>query len=96
MPEISRFYGIIIKMFFSDHAPPHFHALYGDHEAVFNIQNLAVMGGSLPPRALGLVTEWASLHQETLLDLWEHAINLRPLKKINICINSCNTLCCLS
>ena len=59
MPEISRFYGIIIKMFFDDHNPPHFHALYGDHEVLIDINTFAVFAGHLPPRALGLVIEWA-------------------------------------
>jgi len=57
MPEISRFYGIIIKMYFSDHAPPHFHAFYGDSEVLINITTLAVIAGKLPPRAMGLVAE---------------------------------------
>lgn len=57
MPEISRFFGIIITMFFGDHNPPHFHARYGDNDAVICIQDFAVMEGHLPPRALGLVIE---------------------------------------
>jgi len=57
MPELSRFYGIIIKMYFGDHFPPHFHALYGDMEAIINIDTLAIIEGNLSPRALGLVTE---------------------------------------
>ena len=57
MPEISRFYGIIIRMFFDDHNPPHFHALYGNDEAWININTLGVFQGSLPSRALGLVIE---------------------------------------
>lgn len=70
MPVISSFYGILIKMFFGDHAPPHFHAEYGEHRAVFGIRDLGIMEGSLPPKALGLVVEWASLHQEELLKNW--------------------------
>ncbi|MDA2931116.1 DUF4160 domain-containing protein [Acidobacteria bacterium AH-259-O06] len=66
MPEISRFYGIVIKMFFDDHEPPHFHAQYAEHEAVVSIETMALIGGTLPPRALGLVAEWAALHQEEL------------------------------
>ena len=54
MPEISRFYGIVIKMFFDDHNPPHFHALYGEHEVLIDINTFAVFAGHLPPRALGL------------------------------------------
>jgi hypothetical protein len=58
MPEISRFYGIVIRMYFDEHLPPHFHAEYGDYEALININTLAVISGKLPPRALGLVIEW--------------------------------------
>jgi Domain of unknown function (DUF4160) len=63
VPEISRFYGIVIKMFFDDHLPPHFHAEYGDLELIVNINTLAIVQGKFPPRALGLVMEWAALHQ---------------------------------
>ena len=54
MPEIARFYGIIIKMYFADHAPPHFHAEYAEHEARVAIDSLALLSGQLPPRAMGL------------------------------------------
>ena len=63
MPELCRFYGIVIKMFFGDHAPPHFHAEYAGFEPVIAIQSGAVLGGRLPPRAMGLVAEWASLRR---------------------------------
>jgi hypothetical protein len=59
MPEISRFFGIVIKMFFDDHNPPHFHAFYGEDQGLIDIRHLAVFAGWLPPRALGLVIEWA-------------------------------------
>jgi hypothetical protein len=55
MPELSRFYGIVIKLFFDDHPPPHFHATYGEHEALVRIEPLGVIAGTLPPRAMGLV-----------------------------------------
>jgi hypothetical protein len=83
MPEISRFFGIVIKMFFGDHAPPHFHAEYGPHKALFDIRSLALIGGDLPPRVLGLVIEWASQHQRELLDLWTLAERRQPLHKIS-------------
>jgi hypothetical protein len=67
MPEISRFYGIVIKMFFDDHNPPHFHALYGEYEVLININSFAVFAGKLPPRALGLVIEWATQHMMNCL-----------------------------
>lgn len=82
MPEICRFFGIIIKMYFGDHPPPHFHAEYGEHQAVIDIRTLAVIGGYLPPRALGLVVEWASQHQADLLELWRRAANYEPLFKL--------------
>ena len=67
MPEISRFLGIVIKMFFDDHNPPHFHAEYGGDLALIDIRSLAVFSGRLPPRVTGLVIEWATLHQRELL-----------------------------
>ena len=82
MPEICRFFGISIKMYFADHPPPHFHAEYGEHRAVIEIRTLVVIGGHLPPRALGLVVEWASQHQTELLELWERAQNYQPLHKL--------------
>jgi hypothetical protein len=71
MPTISVFFGILIRMYFNDHSPPHFHAIYGEHEAVIAIDSLAVLEGSLPARALNLVYEWAQLHQGELLTDWE-------------------------
>jgi len=82
MPEISRFYGIVIKMFFDDHNPPHFHALYGEYEVLININSFAVFAGNLPPRALGLVIEWATQHQNELLINWERAQGQESLSKI--------------
>lgn len=82
MPEICRFYGIVIKMYFDDHNPPHFHADYGSFEAVVDIHNLAIIAGELPPRALGLVAEWASLHQVELRACWQRARSLEPVGKI--------------
>ncbi|UWZ85344.1 DUF4160 domain-containing protein [Occallatibacter riparius] len=71
MPTISVFFGIFIRMYFNDHAPPHFHAIYGDNEAVIVIEDLAVREGSLPRRALSLVREWAELHRGELQADWE-------------------------
>jgi len=82
MPEICRFYGIIIKMFFEDHNPPHFHAEYGGFEALFEIDTIAVIAGKLPPRASGLVMEWAALHQKELLLLWQNAREQKPIGEI--------------
>ena len=82
MPEISRFYGIVIRMYYNEHPPPHFHAQYGEYEALIHIPTLAVITGRLPSRALGLVIEWASLHQDELSTSWERARDLEPLGKI--------------
>lgn len=73
MPQISRFFGIAIYMYFSDHAPAHFHAEYGEDEAVYIIETLELMRGGLPRRAHGLVIEWASLHREDLRANWDRA-----------------------
>jgi len=73
MPEISRFFGIIIRMFFADHEPPHFHPLYGDDEALIEIETLAVYRGALPRRALALVLEWAALHRDERRRDWQRA-----------------------
>ena len=82
MPEICRFYGIILAMFFDDHNPPHFHARYGTSNVAIEIDSLRVLEGKFPPRALGLVVEWASQHQGELLHNWKLAKNNRPIKKI--------------
>ena len=71
MPEISRFLGIVISMYFDDHNPPHFHVRYNEYRAVVDIQTLNVLGGSLPARVRGLIEEWAELHQGELLSMWE-------------------------
>jgi hypothetical protein len=82
MPEISRFYGMVIKMYFDEHLPPHIHVEYGEFEGLININNLALFAGVLPPRALGLVTEWGAMHQQELINFWDNARNLEPLGKI--------------
>ena len=64
MPRISEFFGISIHMYWRDHNPPHFHAVYGEADAAISIDDLRVLRGALPPRVLGLVIEWARLHQE--------------------------------
>jgi len=73
MPEISRFYGIIIRMYFNDHNPPHFHAEYQGEQAEYNIKTLEIIVGNISNRANALILEWASLHREELLSNWEKA-----------------------
>ena len=76
MPVIARFYGIVIKMYFSqsEHGAPHFHAIYGEFNAVFGIENLDMLEGDLPPRAQRLVKEWAEHHRRELLDMWRSQV----------------------
>ena len=83
MPELSRFYGIVIKMYYNDHNPPHFHAEYGSSQMVVGVNTLAVIGGRLSPRATGLVMEWAAQHQQELQDAWQQARNMEPLDRID-------------
>ena len=82
MPEISRFFGIVISVNYDDHDPPHFHAKYGEWAATLQIESLAMQAGRLPPRVMGLVMEWASLHQEELRENWNLARRRAPLKRI--------------
>ena len=83
MPEISRFYGIIVAMYYDEHNPPHFHARYGSHEVIIRIKDLARIAGSFPPRALGMLLEWAALHQEELLENWARARSDQELKPVS-------------
>lgn len=81
MPEISRFFGIIIQMYYDDHDPPHFHAIYGEHEAQVTMSPIAIYRGSLPGRATSMVIEWAALHQHALLENWQRMrADQSPLK----------------
>lgn len=82
MPEISRFFGIIVLMYYKDHPPPHFHVRYGDQKALISIETLTVLAGRLSPRALGLTIEWASQHQDELTEDWERARKQESLKPI--------------
>jgi len=82
MPELCRFYGIIIRMFWEDHPPPHFHAIYGNHEALIEIWTAEVIAGSLPLGARSLVTQWVEMHRDELMEDWNLACKLEPLKKI--------------
>ncbi|MDR0551364.1 MAG: DUF4160 domain-containing protein [Spirochaetaceae bacterium] len=70
MPELSRFLGMIVSIYFDDHNPPHFHVLYNEHEALIAINDFTVLKGSLPSRVLGLAIEWANLHKKELMDNW--------------------------
>lgn len=82
MPKISEFFGIAIYIFYREHAPPHFHAIYGGDEVLVDIGSLSVISGRLSPRALGLVVEWATSHQGELRQVWEQAVARQPLTTI--------------
>jgi len=82
MPTISAFYGILIQMYWNDHAPPHFHALYADEEILINIKTLDVLQGHFSRRALGLVMEWAQRHRAELMEDWELCARKQQPKKI--------------
>ena len=82
MPEIARFFGIIISMYYDDHNPPHFHARYQGESVVVNIETLSILEGEISGRALGLIIEWASEHRQELLEDWDLARKNQPLKKI--------------
>ncbi len=71
MPEISRFLGIVISMYFDEHNPPHFHIMYNEYKAVMAINTLNTLDGKLPARVRGLVEEWAEINQAELLEMWE-------------------------
>jgi hypothetical protein len=82
MPKISEFFGISIYMFHREHFPPHFHAIYGGEEAVVSINDLSLLTGRLPPRVMGMVIEWGSLHQEELRQDWTKVLAHDPLDTI--------------
>jgi hypothetical protein len=82
MPTVSRFFGIVIAIYYDDHAPPHFHAIYSGTWAAIRIEPVALLRGELPPRALGLVMEWARLHRRALMEDWERARRSEPLDPI--------------
>ena len=83
MPEISRFFGMVIAMYYNDHAPPHFHVRYAEQKAIVGIDSLEVLEGKLSPKARALVLEWAEAHQEELRTDWELAREQAPLNRID-------------
>ncbi|MDA0902139.1 MAG: DUF4160 domain-containing protein [Proteobacteria bacterium] len=82
MPEISRFLGIVIYMYFNDHNPPHFHVKYDNYRASIDIKTLGIIDGNLPPKVLSLIIEWASMHKEELLNNWNSIIETGSFHKI--------------
>ena len=71
MPVVSRFYGIVIKMYFNDHLPAHFHVIYGEYVGLYRLDDIAVIEGDLPAKAHQLVVEWALAHQNELTQMWQ-------------------------
>jgi hypothetical protein len=82
MPEISRFFGIVIAIYYNDHEPPHFHARYGSTKAKILIDPPMLLSGDLPPRAMGMVIEWATMHHNELMRNFRAAMEHRPLQRI--------------
>lgn len=82
MPELSRFLGIVIGMYFNDHAPPHFHTRYGEHQVAIGIDTLGMLEGGLPPRILSLVVEWGLEHREELMANWQSLRSTGEYRKI--------------
>ena len=82
MPEISRFLGIVIAIYYNDHAPPHFHARYGDYEIRVSIDDGQIMFGIFPKRAEQMVLEWLDLHRVEIMEDWTLAEHRKPLQKI--------------
>jgi hypothetical protein len=82
MPKISQFHGVSIYMYFMDHAPPHFHAMHGDNEALIAIVPPTLLQGSLPRKALKNVLEWATLNQAALVANWQLAQAGQPLHQV--------------
>ncbi|HPI20542.1 MAG TPA: DUF4160 domain-containing protein [Candidatus Kapabacteria bacterium] len=83
MPQISRFFGIIISMFYDEHLPPHFHATYNEYNAEIKISDFSIIEGKLPARVLGLVVEWATIHKVEIEENWKRIENMETLKKID-------------
>ena len=81
MPEISRFLGIVIMMYFDEHNPPHFHVRYNEYSAVISIDSLNIIAGRLPAKVRGLVEEWAELYRDELMNMWNTKVfnKLPPL-----------------
>ena len=82
MPEISRFLGMIITMYYNDHAPPHFHVRYGEQRAKIDLESGELLDGRLPRRALELVGEWRVINEQELRQNWQRALAREPLNKI--------------
>jgi len=82
VPELSRFFGIVVAMHYNDHAPPHFHARYGSERATISVRDMTVLDGQLAPRVLGLTVEWGMQHRDELMANWARSARQLPLVPI--------------
>ncbi|MDI6770092.1 MAG: DUF4160 domain-containing protein [Anaerolineales bacterium] len=82
MPEISRFFGIVIRMYYNEHMPPHFHADYDEYHAEITIETMEILKGNLPQRVLGLVLEWTAIHRAELRADWKRTRSRQTLEPI--------------
>jgi hypothetical protein len=82
MPEVSRFFGIVIRMYYDEHNPPHFHAIYAGGEVQVGIDPITILEGKLPNRAISMVLEWAALHQRELMENWQRLRGDQGAEKI--------------
>ena len=82
MPEISRFFGMVIAMYYNDHAPPHFHVRYAEESAIIGVETMQILEGQLPARVYGLVAEWGIRHRALLRENWRRAVAREPLLSI--------------
>ena len=82
MPTISMFYGIVVRMYYDDHNPPHFHAIYGDNKAIFNLDG-ELIEGNMPTSQIKLINAWTLIHRDELMANWQLAKNSETLYKIN-------------
>ncbi len=83
MPELSRFFGIIIRMYYDDHPPPHFHAFYGDLEMQVGIDPITILNGRLPRRAVSIVVARSAIHKHELLEKWQRLIAEETVVRID-------------
>jgi len=82
MPVISIFYGVIIRVYYLDHNPPHFHAQYGEHEVIIEIKTGKIINGTIPPRLMALIEVWRVMNQNEIMEAWNMAQRQLPPKKI--------------
>ena len=83
MPEICRFFGIVVKMYYDDHTPPHFHVYYQNFKATFSIHTGQMIDGNFPPKQSVFVTAWTLLHEKELMANWKALVSGKEAEKVN-------------